>query len=245
VVLDVLDGDFGRQEADLYLDQNLGAEHAPFDGPEGSVRLAGMQYALLREVVRENRPTAPRPTTEPAVFDIVAFFGGTDAHDAAPVVVPLLLQTGVAMQVRVVAGRSKLARQLAVLPTEAGQRIEVLEPTDDLPRLAAASDLVVCASGTSLWEMLCVGAPSAILAVTRNQEIGYQAVVTGEFAVGLGRLDQLCTDDTARVEAVRSLATLLRNPERRARLSDRGWALVDGRGRERVAEALLGVARPA
>jgi spore coat polysaccharide biosynthesis predicted glycosyltransferase SpsG len=93
--------------------------------------------------------------------------------------------------------------------------------------------------------MLCVGAPSAILAVTRNQEIGYQAVVTGEFAVGLGRLDQLCTDDTARVEAVRSLATLLRNPERRARLSDRGWALVDGRGRERVAEALLGVARPA
>jgi spore coat polysaccharide biosynthesis predicted glycosyltransferase SpsG len=266
-VLALVDGDFGaEQEADLYLDQNLGAQRLPGIAPQARM-LAGLEYVLLRDVVRDRRPltmpsdlpsdlsselSSETPAGSPAdpsastasvpEPSVLAVFGGTDPYDAALTVVPLLLAGGMPVTVTAVAARPEVAEGLQALPTGPGQRVLAVPPVDDLPALVRQVDLVVSASGSSVWELLCLGAPTALVCVTPNQQVGYQEVVGRGLAAPLGALQQLQDDPGARRAASELLTRLLTDSGARRALATKGLAEVDGRGRERVADALLGLA---
>ncbi|GAA1828812.1 UDP-2,4-diacetamido-2,4,6-trideoxy-beta-L-altropyranose hydrolase [Luedemannella flava] len=240
-VLAVVDGDHRGQEADLYLDQNLDAELLPVDLPPGATRLAGVRYALLRDSVRRARPATAPSARQGGPPRVLCFFGGTDAFDAAPVVAELLVATGVPLAVTIVAGRPATRDALAALPPGPGQSVTVIEPTDDLPALVRAADLVVSAAGTSLWELLCLGAPAALLWVVDNQRLGYERVMAHGLAAGLGRLDEVRGGGPARAAAVDELRYLLLDPTRRNAFVGLGWKFIDGQGKRRVTEALLNV----
>jgi hypothetical protein len=72
--------------------------------------------------------------------------------------------------------------------------------------------------------------------VVDNQLKGYDRAVDTGAAAGLGLLSALQQDTSS---ADRVLKRLLNDPAERGRLARAGWELVDGRGRERVADALL------
>ncbi|MFD8560335.1 PseG/SpsG family protein [Streptosporangium canum] len=275
-VLAVVDDDDRGQDADIYLDQNLGAERGPGRVPAGSVRLAGVRYALLRDDVRRLRrrgPTEPgQPDSAPAEHRqpgrgpmeprqpdgvlpghqrpdrrqpgqgpvesgrpprVLCFFGGTDAAGAAPVVVGELIATGVPFLATAVTPRE---RALDHLRPGGGQTVRRIPPTDDLPRLIAAADLVVTAAGSSMWDLLYLGKAAALVWVAANQRPGYEEVVSRGLAAGLGHLDAVAgTAGPARA----CLRDLLTSARAREELGARGPALVDGEGRARVADALL------
>lgn len=231
-VLAIVDGDARGAQADVYVDQNLGADSDPAL-PPGT--LAGLRYALHRRDVRANRPTAPR-VEHHDVPSVLAFFGGTDPYEAAPVLAAALQQTGVPCRPTVVAATPRLAAAVRAVSDAA-----VIGPTNELPRLVAAADLVVAASGTSAWELACLGAAAGLVCVVDNQEIGYtRAVATGAVA-GLGRLTELRDDPTA---AIATLRRLLTDAPERNRLRTAAWHLVDGAGVTRVADALLSAKSP-
>ncbi|MEV6031843.1 hypothetical protein AB0L65_11875 [Nonomuraea sp. NPDC052116] len=214
-VLAIVDGDPLGQEADLYLDQNLGAERRPFPVP--ARRLAGARYVLLRDSVRglgRARPAGPVPR-------VLCFFGGTDSAGVAPAWAGALLAAGVPFEATVV----------SPAPFEAGGPIAVIPPTDRLPELMAGADLVVTAAGSAVWELLHLGVPTALTWVADNQLIGYEELVGRGVAAGLGR--------AADAAAVGVLVRLLADPAAREEHGRRGRGLVDGKGRERVADALL------
>ncbi|MGW0199618.1 PseG/SpsG family protein, partial [Nonomuraea sp. NPDC003201] len=170
-VLAIVDGDPLGQEADLYLDQNLGAERRPFPVP--ARRLAGARYVLLRDSVRglgRTRPAGPVPR-------VLCFFGGTDSAGVAPAWAGALLAAGVPFEATVV----------SPAPFEAGGPIAVVPPTDRLPELMAGADLVVTAAGSAVWELLHLGVPTALTWVADNQLIGYEELVGRGVAAGLGR----------------------------------------------------------
>ncbi|MEU7989693.1 hypothetical protein AB0B56_33025 [Streptosporangium canum] len=265
-VLAVVDDDDRGQDADIYLDQNLGAERQAGRVPAGSVRLAGVRYALLRDDVRRLRRRGPMEPGQPdgVLTDrgrmengqpermltdhrqpggmpvesgrpprVLCFFGGTDAAGAAPVVVGELIATGVPFLATAVTPRE---RALDHLRPGSGQTVRRIPPTDDLPRLIAAADLVVTAAGSSMWELLYLGKAAALVWVAANQRPGYEEVVSRGLAAGLGRLDAVAgTAGPARA----CLRDLLTSARARAELGARGPALVDGEGRTRVADALL------
>ncbi|WFE98138.1 spore coat protein [Micromonospora sp. WMMD987] len=268
VTLAIVDGDTRGQDADLYLDQNFGADtpdpaHRPAgglpDGPPhtlpggspdggavgrpGGRTLAGVRYALLRDAVTAARPTAPPPATPTRRPRVLAFFGGTDAVGAAPVLARVLFGTGHPLELTVVVGRPEIGAELAQVVPGRGQSLRPVAPTDALPTLIGAADLVVSAAGTSTWELCCLGAPAALVCVVDNQRDSYHRVVAHGLAAGLGELPDLIVPGlagrTARADAARTLRTLLASPRRRAALAARAWATVDGRGRTRVADALL------
>ncbi|NUR84294.1 MAG: spore coat protein [Nonomuraea sp.] len=216
-VLAIVDGDPLGQEADLYLDQNLGAEDRHFPLPPGSWRLAGSRYALLRDSVRGRR----RIAGEDPVPRVLCFFGGTDSGRVAPVWAEALGRTGVPFTATVVSPE----------PFAGGEGVTVIPPTDRLPDLMAAADLVVTAAGSAVWELLHLGVPTALTWVAGNQLIGYRALVGRGIAAGLG--------PEADVEAVDLLARLLADPRLREEHGRRGGGLVDGKGRQRVADAFL------
>lgn len=236
----MVDGEFGlNQDADLYVDQNFGAAPDPRLPSDRQV-LAGIRYALLRDVVRSRRRVGRSPARggRPRVL---AVFGGTDAAGAAPTVVPLLLATGVPVDVVVVAATEQLAAELRALPVGNGQHIEVVPPVADLPGLAAECDGVVSAAGSSTWEFLCLGLPTALVAVAPNQLVGYEQVLAAELVAPIGLLEEIRRDSEAAADAIEVLHAFLVDHSMRAGLEERGAALVDGEGRARVAEAMLGL----
>jgi spore coat polysaccharide biosynthesis predicted glycosyltransferase SpsG len=239
-VLAIVDGDLRGQHADVYVDQNLDAELTCVPLPPGTVRLAGIDYALLRGAVRTRRPAHPRVPDPGRTPRVVCFFGGTDAYRAAPVLGRLLVRTGVAFDATVIAADAGLRAELLALSPGATQRIDVIAPTDELPALLADADLAISASGTSTWELLCLGVPAALVWVVDNQIAGYGRTVERGFAAGLGRLADLVDPSSPHAkQAMTELRDLLSDAPARAALSRRAWAAVDGRGVERVADELL------
>lgn len=232
-VLAIVDGDIRGQDADVYVDQNLDTVLAA-DG----IRLTGIDYALLRSSVRRLRPAAAPVHHSGRTARVVAFFGGTDAYRAAPQVARLLADTAAPFDATVIAADPTLRADLERIPAGEGQRFEIIDPTDRLPELLAEADLVVSASGTSTWELLCLGRAAALVWVVDNQLLGYDRTVARGYAAGLGRLGAF--DE----QAVTTLRRLLLNPADRTALAVRGWAAVDGRGVERVADVLLRESSP-
>ncbi|MEU8247047.1 glycosyltransferase [Nonomuraea sp. NPDC048916] len=303
-VLAIIDGDHLGQEADLYLDQNLGAELRPF--PMFAERLAGARYVLLRDSVRDLRDlrgpagygaaagraagygaaagraagdgaagygaaagraagdgaagdgaagdgaagygaAAGRAAGDGAAADrgaggkgagdgpagdrgagdrgsvprVLCCFGGTDSAGVAPAWTRALLDTGLPFRATVVTPRK----------FRADGPVTVIPPTDRLPQLMAEADLVVSAAGSTVWELLYLGVPTALTWVAANQLVGYEPLVRDGIAAGLG--------PRADAAAIEALARLLADAGLREKYGRRGSGLIDGRGRERVADALL------
>lgn len=240
----IVDGDLRGQDADLYVDQNVHAERRMPDLPTGARRLAGLRYVLVRDdVLSHRRATPPANTTAGPHPQLIAFFGGTDPFGAAKTMVPIVLATSLPCRLTVLASSPELQRHLPGFRREASQQVEVRQPGEHLPALVAQADLAISASGTSLLETLCIGTPAAAVVVVENQQIGYDAVTSARLAVGLGTLAGLREDTSARRRAVDEIGRLVRDRDRLHDMALRGMQAVDGRGRERVAEALEALLR--
>jgi spore coat polysaccharide biosynthesis predicted glycosyltransferase SpsG len=235
-VLALVDGDLGGRPADLYLDQNIDAEKQQVRLPAGSARLAGLRYALMRDEILQARGTGQAAAASPQTPRVFAFFGGTDAFGAGPVVARSLVATGSRFAATFVAGNPASAEALTSVRPRDGQTVEVIGPTSRLVEHVRAADLVLSAAGTSTWELMCMGAAVGLVCVADNQHLGYQRVLQSGAAAGLGLLEEMRSEPEPSVGALRCL---LAEPAARARLRDAARRLVDGRGRIRVADASL------
>jgi len=234
----IVDGDFRGAEADILLDQNLAADLDHPQLPRDSVRLAGLRYVMIRDEILALRPAEPPAPRQVAVPKVFAFFGGTDAFGAGPYVVQALAATGVPFEATVVAPGDQLTERIDAVELRPQQRVDVIGPTDRLAAAVREADLTISASGTSTWELLCLGATAGLVCVVDNQVLGYERAIATGTAAGIGLLSDL-KQDTSTAAAV--LKRLLTDPAERARLAVAGWSLVDGLGRNRVADALVGL----
>ncbi|GAA1688053.1 UDP-2,4-diacetamido-2,4,6-trideoxy-beta-L-altropyranose hydrolase [Kribbella yunnanensis] len=230
--LAIVDGDFRGAVADVLVDQNLAAELDDPVLPPDSVRLAGLDYVLIRDEIRALRPVDPPAARMVDVPKVFAFFGGTDAFGAGPAVVGALVATGVPFDATVVAPTPELAAQI----TAVSSLVNVIAPTDRLAAAVREADVTISASGTSTWELLCLGATAGLVCVVDNQVMGYERAIATGTAAGVGVLSELQADPTA---AAAVLKRLLTDSAERTRLAAAGWRMVDGQGRVRVADALL------
>lgn len=238
-VLALVDGDVGGRHADVYVDQNIGAEEKDWELPPGSIRLAGLDYALMRDDLRAHRPTAPRvEASDPP--RVLAFFGGTDAYGVAPLVARALVASASPWTATVVAATPALRAELEAVEVGPGQELTIIEPTDRLAEKVAAADVVVSAAGTSSWELFCLGSAVAFVCVADNQSDAYRRVVREGLALGLGTIDELAHEPGAIEAAGAALRGVLEDPAERARLRAATWQRVDGAGRVRVVDTLAG-----
>ena len=264
----VVDAEFGADQiADIYLDQNPGASPHPVH--EGQIALAGAPYTLFRDAVRSQRrdasaltpgplPSGAGDSTAAQSVRVLAVFGGTDPFGAGDVLAPLIFDTGLPVELTLVRPLGKAPVDFT--PSAPGQRLIQTGPLADLPQAALKADVVITAAGSSVWELMCLGVAVGIVCVVDNQLPGYRATLAQGIASGLGLLDDLRlegggsdntgrddtgrSDNNARSDARRSAMTVIsdlvtNDPGRRER-AIRAQRLLDGRGRERVADVLLG-----
>ncbi|WP_412067542.1 UDP-2,4-diacetamido-2,4,6-trideoxy-beta-L-altropyranose hydrolase [Rubrivirga sp. IMCC43871] len=226
-----------RLPADAIVNAALDAEALPYERREGRPRLLlGPAFVLLRsEFVG---PARPAPEAGPRTRLLLSF-GGSDPTEATARVLGTLRAPP--FDVTVVRGpgcSASEALDAAVATARSwGHAVAVQSDVRDMAALMEACDLAIVAAGTTLWELASLGVPTVAFAVAPNQEPNATRLHDAGALLYGGRIDAL-TD----AELETWLADVLHHPDRLARLGERAATLVDGRGADRVARAVLEVA---
>jgi spore coat polysaccharide biosynthesis predicted glycosyltransferase SpsG len=237
-LLALVDGALRGQRAHVYVDQNIGAEADTAPVHDGSSRLAGTEYALLRDAVRTRRPRSAW-TPRGGIPSVVVSFGGTDAFGMTAIAAEALAAAGEPFRAVVVSADGAMQRRVAELRLPPGASLTVSEPFDDFPAVLAGADLVLGAAGTSVWEYCCLGVPAAVAAVAENQQGSYRRLIDSGTVLPLGTLTDIRADEaTFRIAVKRALL----DEDLRTATATAAYALVDGEGRVRVVDALSKVA---
>ena len=222
-----------EHDANLLLDQNLrtdgGARYQALV-PRDAALLVGPHYALLRSTYREAR-AAPDASEEGRVL---VMLGGAPDRTVLRTVLDSLCDT------------SGPIRSLDVLDPEESLQgpvdgchrgdlpITIHREQPELTELMARAQVAVGAGGVTAWERMCLGLPTVSMSMAANQ----QAVLAE-----LAGIDAVLHLGSAHAGAARrsgpAVAKLLGDSNRRANMARLGQLLVDGRGAERVANALL------
>lgn len=229
----VLVDDLGDRalHADLVVNQNVGAEHLVARADPDTELLLGPRFALLRPEFAALRAQAlarvPALGTHPRTVLVV--MGGTDPTGSAPTVGQACADAFPDAEVTVVAP-TPTPTQTA--PLVAGGRVTVVPRIEDMAAAMLASDLVVSAGGSTVWELCCLAKASATVQVAANQADVYRRLTAAGVVAGLG------TVPVDRADVADRLRAIVAVPDALPRLARAAAALVDGRGASRVVEHL-------
>ena len=218
--------------ADLMIDHNPSPDHgAKYGELAGSIGrlLGGPRYALLAPAYRD----APRHVPRPEVRSIGIFMGGIDRPDCTTLALRACRE-GAGFEGPIEIVSTSANPHLAAL-REAVDRDSSASLTLDMADLAAffaRHDLQIGAGGGASWERCRIAAPAIVLKCADNQ-----AVVTA----GLREADAaIAIDDPEHGSVGEAIGRAIGDPGLRRRIAENAARLVDGRGAERVALAMVG-----
>ncbi len=213
--------------ADLVVNQNPGAQNLSYD-MEGDGRvLAGPDYVILRRNLRHLKREAP--STPP---HLLVTFGGYDEDNLALAAMGELAGVEMPFTATIIcAADARGLEDARAFAASHGGQFHVLPPGDIAP-LMAASDLALCAGGTTALELAALGIPMVLMTVADNQEPGADALVKAGCARLAGR------GIAALGQAALALGSLLRDAVACGDMGRAGTALVDGDGVARIAKSI-------
>ena len=135
------------------------------------------------------------------------------------------------------AAARKRPEMLAAIKSE-GPRMTLQVDVSDMAALYRSADLVIGAGGVGLLERMASGVPSITIELAPNQRLQLR----GAAALG-ATLDVGMVSDLSPEGLQKDISRLAGDPVLRRAMSKHGRKAVDGRGAERVATALLDLAR--
>lgn len=217
----------GQFPVDVLLNQNP-LQHTSYATLPETVTLLGPRFALVRaEFIRHRRLRAsPRPRT------LVVTMGGSDVAGLTTETLGLAPSRPAFDHIILVIGPSA-GPPPGPIPAD----VEIVRAPRDVASVFARGDAAVSAAGSTTWELLSMGMPTALVQVASNQ----RAIGPGVESAGAG---VFMGEARSYAERFRDTLTVLADPDRRAGVSRRALELVDGHGADRFLRALLGEAKP-
>lgn len=223
-----------KHDCTILLDQNHFAnaqDRYSQQAAKNTLLLCGPRYALLK---KEFSQKIPVPKKSKSTKNILLYFGTTDRQATAQKAIRALkLCRDLSFKAKILMGtKNPLAD---VIKGCAGDdvRFEILSHTDGVADLMREADLYVGAGGTITWERLCTGLPGIVIALTDNQHVISPSLADKGYQVYLG-----LTHNLSETRIQRAIEYVLDSPELLKSMSERGCALVDGRGATRVANLM-------
>ncbi|MBP2160972.1 MULTISPECIES: UDP-2,4-diacetamido-2,4,6-trideoxy-beta-L-altropyranose hydrolase [Asticcacaulis] len=215
---------FDAYDCDLLIN----AAEAAFDMGYGNKTHAGLllgaDYAMIRrEFLIPHKPVTDGPF-------IAVMFGGSDPGGLTVVVAERLHYAFPDMKVRVIAGPANAHIGLLQETARFLPNIEGLVDPASVAEVLAGATLVVTAAGGSVGEVAAMALPALVLVVYDNQAAALQACPFPVIDVRKGLPDDL--------EA--HVAALLDDADGLKAIAARGHAIVDGKGAQRIVEAMFG-----
>ena len=219
-----------RYDADVVIDYGPAANESQYAAnPDTRWCLGPAFFPLRPEFVRARRSTPIRNR----VTRIAITFGGSDPDDWTSRVLETL-ERGPALcgiELCVILGPGHAGRRAS----EAAPRpnVELVRDPADLAERLAGVDLAISGAGGTALELAFLGIPSILIPISADQVAIARAL--GEYGAAVDLGDAGALDDERLDGAV---AELVASTERRAELAERARQRVDGRGAERLANAL-------
>jgi len=195
--------------------------------------LEGYAFAPIRSTIRRLAAERPAETVPPQV---VVCFGGSDPWDLGARVAPAIAGAGSWSTVAVL-GTGYQGR-LRQTDEGSGASLRVLRDPQDLDRRLATATVAVTGAGTMKFELAVLGRPAILVAAADDQlPIGAPFAATGAARyLGDGR-------DLDPAAIGRAVAALMADEPARIAMASRGRAVVDGQGADRIASAVVELAR--
>lgn len=233
--------DFGEKsyDADFIINYNIYGPKLPYLAlyRERTTRLLlGSSYAPLRQNFAD-----AEYIVKDTVDNILITTGGADCYNVAGQLAERLIQkAGVDAaklpQIHIVSGPFHgFWKQLEELSAEY-DNVRVHENVEDMAALMASCDLAVSAAGSTLYELCAIGVPTVYFYFVDNQELParYFAMMTQMRHAGNYVQDTEGTLERLTKECV----GLLQSAALRRDISKSMQAVTDGRGAERIVQAI-------
>jgi len=219
----------GAELADLLVDANRLPEEAAevarlcaFFGPDAIVLDEAFERAHRRPKIVRDR-----------VETLLVFMGGSDPAGLTLRALEVLERLDPAWRTTVVLGYA--FRKRPEVEALAAQRpnVEIVVGPGDLASRMHEADMALCSGGIAMFELACVGTPSIVWCQVAHERRNARLLAGRGIVrcVGLGDEPQI----EAVAEALRALAN---DTAARCAMSKAGKETVDGRGLDRVMEAI-------
>lgn len=226
----------GRRAADLLVNI-LVEEPEPASLRPDARLLQGPAYVTLDPLFADAHD-GPEPRDFGPLRSVFVAMGGADAAGLTVKVAQALRLVEGLERVELVCGPAFPHRvELEAALTGAPWPHEMLTRLPNLLGPYRRCDLAVVAGGLTMYEVCCVGAPA--LAVC--QPIDHQLELADRLAAE-GAMATVGWGADASAERIAAAVRALADPGARRRMAERGPRIVDGRGTERVARALVALA---
>jgi len=229
--------------AQLLINPLLGPGRESYEFARGTQLLMGRRYALVRPEVRRHRPArsqeppvlvAPNGKPGSAQYRALLALGEDDPNRKVIELARLLANTPKLGKVDIVVRREHpdLAKIQALVEESAGKLELALEPAEVAARLVRCHFAVTSGSGWSL-ELACLGVPQLLLLQNEAHWPNAQRLEEEGCASVLGWHENVSAQ-TMRL----AVQNLLNDPLERQAMARCGRKLIDGRGPDRLVNAL-------
>jgi UDP-2,4-diacetamido-2,4,6-trideoxy-beta-L-altropyranose hydrolase len=219
---------------DVVLNPNPYASDSLYaSGGDQTCFLVGPQYALLRrEFLDFPRRGASAPT--PA-RRILLTFGGADQDNVTLCVLQALEEiSDPHLEITVVIGASNPNMEsLTKATAKSSHAARLLSNVDNMPEIISNADLAISAGGVTCCELAFMRVPMFLITLARNHEESVEAWGRAKAAWAGGWFDVL-----ERKSLAESLRRLIGDSELRREFVENAALVVDGKGAQRVVEAL-------
>lgn len=190
-------------DCDLLLDQNLGRRSEDYAElvPLNCHLLIGPQYALLRPEFAALRECSLEYRKQPKIERILITMGGVDKDNATGRVLEALQHCSLPNDCRISVVMGANAPWLESVHQQALKMpwpTEVLVNIKDMADRMARSDLAIGAAGSTSWERCCLGLPTALVVLAKNQSAAAKSLCDANAALCLG-LDASFAEDIKRM----------------------------------------------
>jgi spore coat polysaccharide biosynthesis protein SpsF len=225
----------GAALADVLVDANRLPEEAA--GVPNVRALFGPDYIVLDERFAQahERPKVIRERVE----EVLVFMGGSDPAGLTLRALDALEQLDPEWHTTVALGYAFQDCEEAQRRAARAPNVEVVVGPADLAAPMAQADMALCSGGIAMFEVACVGTPSIVWCQVPH-ELHNARLFTERGIVrclGLG-------DEVEAGAAADALETLANDAAARRAMSEAGKRAVDGRGLNRVMEAIEQCVRP-
>jgi len=222
---------------DVLLDQNLGRQPQDYAKlvPASCEMFIGPEYALLRpEFAALRTYSLQRRQMQTSIGQLLITMGGIDQDNATGQVLQALKTCALPTHCRITVVMGLTAPWLQNVQQLASQMpwpTDVVVNVNDMAQRMVDSDLAIGAAGSTSWERCCLGLPTLMVMLAENQRLGTRALEASQAARLIGAVSDIA------MQLPLAVAELIES-ERRSRMSQAAGAVTDGRGVEKVLNAM-------
>jgi len=160
---------------DLLLDQTYGRELRDYEShvPLNTILMLGAQFSLLRSEFREWREVSLKRRVHPEFQQLIITMGGADPDNVTGDVLKTLKNGVLPCDVRLLVIMGESAPWLNEVSDQLQQMTNPTElkvGVNNMAELMTYSDLAIGAAGSTVWERCCLGLPSIMYTLAKNQE---------------------------------------------------------------------------